>query len=120
MSEGSIDEATPFQQFVLLTVADLDSREETPAHSYDVKRTCESYGADLEGELFGGVTRQQVINALSALEEAGLLDEEEVQSPVGKWRPAYALSVPRETVLDALADDDRLGPVVARIRRSED
>lgn len=120
MAESAIESATPVQRFVLLAVVDLASREESPVHSYDVKRTCESLSEVIEGELFAGVSRQEVINALTALEEDGLLREERVESPVGKGRPAYELAVPAGTVLDALGDDGRVERVVERVRERRD
>jgi Cdc6-like AAA superfamily ATPase len=115
MSDTAVANATSFQRFVLLAIADLSARSDAPVHSYDVRRVCETRADSLDADLFGGVTRREVITALSALEDAGLLEEATVTSPVGKGRPAYELAVDPVDVLDAVADDDRLGALVARI-----
>jgi hypothetical protein len=116
MPENAVETATEFQRFVLLAVAELSTPEAEPVHSYEVKRACERHAETIDAELFGGVTRREVINALSALAETELLEEATTTSPVGKGRPAYALSVDAGDVFDALADDDRFGPLVARLR----
>lgn len=118
MSEDAIEAATPFQRLTLLAVVDLTARGEEPVHSYDVRRACETHADALEAVPFGGTSRQEVINALSDLADAGLLTEDEVRSPVGKWRPAYALAANPTTVLDALAADEQVGAVAERIRES--
>lgn len=116
MTETAVESATPFQRFVLVAVADLTDQGEEAVHSYDVKRVCEEYSDTIEQELFGGVTRREVIAALSALSEVGVLEETTVSSPVGKGRPAYRLADEVDDVLDTLANDDTVGPVVVRLR----
>lgn len=116
MPENAVETASEFQRFVLLAVAELSTPEAEPVHSYDVKTACETHAETIDAELFGGVTRREVINALSALSEAGLLEETSTTSPVGKGRPAYTLAVAPEAVFDALADDGRLGSLVERLR----
>lgn len=120
MSEQRIQAATPVQRLTLVSVADLAGRDQDPVHSYDVRRACESHTRNLEAAPFAGVSRQEVINALTELAAAGLLVEAEVTSPVGKGRPAYALAADPEAVLRALAKDDHLADIVARIRARED
>jgi hypothetical protein len=117
----ALESTTPLQRFVLLAVADLDGREESAARSFDVREFCEAHAGELDGDPFGGggITRQGVIRALSALEAEGLLRENVGdQSPVGKGRPVYSLADDPETILDALADDDHVGPVARSLRSS--
>jgi predicted ArsR family transcriptional regulator len=111
----TLDAATPFQRFVLLELAELDAADETPAFDYDVKEMCEARIDDLASEPFGGVTREQVIKALSKLEAGGLIEQATIEgaSPVGKGRPAYRLAGDRATLIEALSDDEVLG-VLAR------
>lgn len=116
MAERTIKSASPFQRIALLAVVELADRGEEPVRSYDVRRACDAHAEALEAVPFGGASRQEVINALNGLAAAGLLEEERVRSPVGKWRPAYALATSREAVLDALADDEHVGRLAGRVR----
>ena len=119
--QQALESTTPLQRFVLLAVADLDAREESGARSFDVREFCEANAEDLDGDPFGGggVTRQGIIRALSALEASGLLQENVGdQSPVGKGRPVYSLADDPGAVLDALADDDHVGPLAQSVRSS--
>ncbi|RXK46722.1 hypothetical protein [Halorientalis pallida] len=119
MPGADIEGVDPFHRFVLLSVIDLRARDDVPVHSFDVTGVCEDLldeFDELDEMVPGGVTRQRVINALSELESADLLGEKRKESPTGKGRPAYALDIAEENVLDALADDDRFAPAVERIR----
>ncbi len=113
-----IEEATPFQRFVLLAVVELDRAGETPVYSFDVRDRCAGRLDDLAGDRFGGVTREEVIKALSALAAADLLAEDrpDGESPVGKGRPAYSLAVDAAAALGTLAEDDALAPVVGELQ----
>lgn len=119
--QESLDSTTPLQRFVLLAVADLDAREGTGARSFDVREFCEEHLEKLDGNPFGGggVTRQAIIRALSALEAMGLLEENVGdRSPVGKGRPLYSLADDAEAVLGALAADEHVGPLAESVRAS--
>jgi len=117
MTDDALADVPSFQRFVLLAVAELDDRGEDSIHSYDVRAVSTERVDAVEGDIFGGVTRSEVIAALSELEAAGLLSETlDDRSPVGKGRPAYELALPAGEVLDALADDDHLGSLVERLR----
>jgi hypothetical protein len=117
----ALESTTPLQRFVLVAVADLDTREGSGARSFDVREFCEAHLEALDGDPFGGggVTRQGVIRALSELEAAGLLEENVGDtSPVGKGRPVYSLAEDPADVLAALAADDHVGPVAADVGAS--
>lgn len=116
MPDQAIEAVTPFQRLTLLAVADLVDRGETPVRSYDVRRACNEHVEALSDVPFGGASRQEVIGALNALTEAGLLSEDEVRSPVGKWRPAYDVEEQPEEILAALGNDEHVGPAVSRMR----
>ena len=121
--QEALESTTPLQRFVLLAVADLDTREDSGARSFDVREFCEAHAAELDGDPFGGggVTRQAIIRALSALEAAGLLEENVGdQSPVGKGRPVYSLAGDSGGVLEALAGDDHVGPLAESVRASNE
>ncbi|MFB6083099.1 MAG: hypothetical protein ABEJ94_02510 [Halorientalis sp.] len=119
MPGADIDGVEPFHRFVLLSVIDLRARDDVPVHSFDVTSVCEDLldeFEELDEMVPGGVTRQRVINALSELESADLLGEERKESPTGKGRPAYALDMAEEEILDRLAEDDRFADAIERIR----
>ena len=104
MLEGT----TAFQRYVVLAVFVHEDRDETPVQTFDVRDFCVDHLPALDGTPFeGGVSRESVIRALSALEEQGVLESEVVDaSPVGKGRPAYMLAVDPGSVREALVDDD--------------
>lgn len=110
----AFDAATPFQRYVLLAVFAHEQREETPVQTYDVRDFCVDHLSALGGSPFeGGVSRESIIRALSALEESGLLDSEVVDaSPVGKGRPAYTLAVDDAAIHEALLDEELFEPLV--------
>jgi DNA-binding HxlR family transcriptional regulator len=121
MTVPELDEVEPLQRFVLLAVIELRHREDVPAHSFDVTRVCEDLldeFDELSAVLPGGITRQRAITALNSLEEAGLLGKKKTESPTGKGRPAYALDIDEEGVLETLADDDRFADAVAHVRET--
>ncbi|WP_324663895.1 hypothetical protein [Haloarcula sediminis] len=107
--DTTLDSVTSFEQFVLLSVAELSAAEETPAHSYDVTTTAKDRLGEGERDAFGGIERQEVISALGSLSEAGLLATAETEDAVGKGRPAYELAVEADEVVTALTGDDAVG-----------
>lgn len=114
----AIESTSLSQRVVLLGVVELSEQGETPAHSGEVKGTCAERLREIEGDVVGGISESEVIRALNDLAAEGILSQDEVedQSPVGKGRPAYSLSVERTEALDALGEDERLGALVDKIR----
>jgi len=106
---ATLDSVGPFEQFVLLSVAELATADRTPAHSYDVTKTAKTRLDDLDRDTFGGIERQRVIRTLGSLAEDGLLAKAETTSPIGKGRPAYELAVDVDHVVSELAGDDAVG-----------
>jgi len=113
-----IESTTLTQRLVLLGVATLADRGETPAHSSAVKRACLGCLDDVKGDVVGGLSEAEVMRALNQLEAGGLVDRVAVEnpSPVGKGRPMYRLGPDPSTVLDDLAADDRVTRVVENLR----
>lgn len=72
---SALDSIDAFDRFVLLAVAELTEEGTAPAISYDVMERCRERAGGLT-EFPGGVERRKVMNALSRLTDAGLLDEE--------------------------------------------
>jgi DNA-binding PadR family transcriptional regulator len=118
MTETSLlDGTTLTDRVVLLGVADLAGRDETPTHAGQVVKTCNDAldGADVE--TVGRLSEGEVAPTLSELEAEGALDGyREDASPSGKGRPRYELAADREAVLGDLATDDRVATLVERVR----
>lgn len=114
----AIESTSLSQRVVLLGLVELSEQGTTPVHSGDVKRVCQSRLEEIEGDVVGGLSEPEAIRALNELAGAGVLSEAEVEdrSPVGKGRPTYALAADTAAVLDALAEDDRIAPLVEEIR----
>lgn len=117
----ALDDLEPFHRLVILAIVDQAELGETPVRSFEVRRVCEDRIDECDSAFGGGVTRQEVVNALSELAAAELLHEDRnPESPTGKGRPAYEPAVGPRTILDACADDAYVGSLVERIEdRSE-
>ncbi len=102
---------------VLLCLADLESAGETPAHTARVVRTTREHLDAIEEETLGKLSEAAVNRALNRLEADGLvaMADPDDRSPAGKGRPEYALAVDTDAVVDALAEDDQVGPLAARV-----
>lgn len=114
--DDAIRSRRPFEQFVLLAVVELAAHDETPAHSFEVTKRAKEHLDDVDRDPFGGVERQEVITALGALADDGLLSKERTESATGKGRPAYDLAVDPDVVIDALDDEPDVGPYAAELR----
>lgn len=113
-----LNSVKPFEQFVLISVAELAEKDQTPAHSYDVAQTAKDRLEDVERDRFGGIERQEVITALQTLADADLLNKEQAQSATGKGRPGYELAIDQDALLDEFTDTAELGGYVEAIRAS--
>jgi predicted transcriptional regulator len=80
-----------------------------------VTRTIKTHAADVDD--LGKLTEAEVDSALHSLEADGVVSAPSTDdsSPVGKGRPAYELAVDADTLLDALAGDERLASAVDRV-----
>lgn len=105
------------QRVVLLGVAELAERDETPANPAEVRQVCNDHLALEDGPVFGRLAEADVTRALYGLEEADLLRNEgpEDTSPTGKGRPLYVPAPDVEDVRETLAEDDDLEPVPAAL-----
>jgi DNA-binding HxlR family transcriptional regulator len=121
MSNADLAEQEPIHRFVLLSIIELQHREDVPAHSFDVTSVCEDMLDEFEelAELLpGGITRQRAISTLTDLEEAGLLGKQKKESPTGKGRPAYSLDIDEDAVLSSLSDDQHFTDAVEHVRET--
>lgn len=114
--EETIRSRRPFEQFVLLGVAELTIEGETPVQSHRVTETIKEQIDSLARDPFGGVERQEVVSALGSLAEDDLLSTERTTSATGKGRPAYDSEVGVKTILETLADEDEVAPYAERLQ----
>jgi hypothetical protein len=118
MSEpGDLTAATLTQRVVLLGVAELTGREETPAHAGEVVSLCIDRLDRVEGDVVGRLSEADVARALNELEATGLVERAEVgdTSAVGKGRPAYVLPMGVDRLCEAYDGDDRLAAFVDHV-----
>jgi len=113
--QETIRSRRPFEQFVLLAVAELTIEGETPVQSHRVTETIKRQIDSIERDQFGGVERQEVVSALGTLSQDDLLSTERTTSATGKGRPAYEATVGVKTILQTLADADEVGPYAERL-----
>lgn len=102
---------------VLLTVTHLSQTGETPVHTGQVIRANANHLDAVDAETLGRISEAEVSRALNRLEDKNLVEmaKQDETSPVGKGRPAYTLAVDVETVLESLADDDAVAPLVEQV-----
>lgn len=111
MSTDDLAETTFPQRIVLLALAELTSRDETPANPVTVQDTATTRLDDAD-DVVSDLSEATVSRTLNELEADGLIDKHAADtSPVGKGRPQYSLSVDAATVVSAFRNDDRLATV---------
>jgi len=105
------------ERLVLLGIADAAVAGEAPAASWEVRRRVEPMLGAVETEVVSTPNEGDAARALNRLAADPAVEEQQSDSsPTGKGRPRYSLAVDAETVLDALATDDRLEPAVETVR----
>ncbi|WP_415382974.1 hypothetical protein [Halosimplex sp. TS25] len=111
-----LESASLSTQVILAGVTELATRDETPAHAGEIRRTCNAAMDAVEGDVLGTVTEAEVARTLNELEAAGLVDgTRDATSPTGKGRPTYRLAADVGSVRARLADDERAAPLADRI-----
>ncbi|WP_339104831.1 hypothetical protein [Haloterrigena salinisoli] len=103
----AFDEISLTNQVVLLGVAELDRRGETPVQTHDLRRVCETQLEGVDVGVVGTLTEADVMRSLYRLEDEGFVEEIDTErtSPTGKGRPAYALDIAPELVTEGVADE---------------
>lgn len=106
-------------RIVLLCLVDLESTATTPAHTGEVVRESRDLLEDIEHDIVDSLSEAAVNRALNRLEADGLVEmfSAAKTSPTGKGRPKYTLAADSEEVIERLADDDEVAPLVDQIRR---
>lgn len=116
---SDLESATLSQRFALLGLVELQRRGETPADCLAVRDCCVDHLDELAIEVIGRPAEADVTRALNELAVTDLVSETRTDpSATGKGRPEYEVRVDEEAILAVLADDDRLRPVVDRVRES--
>lgn len=117
--DDALQSTTLTQRVVLVSLVSLsmDDGATEPFDPTDVRSACNDRFRDPDGPVVGRVSEADVMSALNELGPTDLLEEVDRgdTSPVGKGRPAYVLGVDAGSVLEAYADDDRLGDVVVEL-----
>ncbi|MFC7057361.1 hypothetical protein [Halovenus salina] len=117
--ELSLHETSLTERVVLLAITEAEMHDETPVASVDIRSRCLELVEQTETEQVSTPGESDIMRALSVLGTEPYTDEQQHgQSPTGKGRPQYALSVAPETVLDTLADDSRLVDTIDIVRGS--
>lgn len=106
------------QRITLLSLVRVAA--EGGSDSITVKNASEEVLERVDAEVIGSLSEQQVIRALRELAAEPFIEEHRSdRSPTGKGRPTYVLDAGPGTVLDALAEDDRLAAAVEAVRDSD-
>lgn len=105
------------QRVVIGVLAQLKREGDTPAHTGEVIRAYKDVADAITADTLGRLTEAEVNRALNELEALEVVETVETrgESPVGKGRPAYAVSVSVSTIFDLLADDDRIDTDLAMV-----
>lgn len=114
MGDGiQIDSLSLMERVVLASIVEADIEGETPVESIAVKQRAQSQLRSIETSVLGEPAERDIMRALNALgAESYLTEMQPSTSPTGKGRPLYDLDTDADTLVDALAEDARLEPVI--------
>ena len=111
-----LESASLSSQVVLAGVVDLSLHDETPAHAGEIRHATNAALEAVETDLPGTVSEADVSRTLNELEASGVVEgTRDSTSATGKGRPSYDLVPTAEAVRLALAEDDRVAPLVDRL-----
>ena len=102
------------ERIVLCCLVDLAGEGETPVNTAELREIITERLEGVGSHHVGRVAEADVMRALNGLSEQPMVSEErpDDRSPVGKGRPVYDLTVDPAPLREALADDDRLRPIL--------
>lgn len=105
------------ERLVLLGIADAVVAGKAPVASWEVRQHLEPMLDYVDAEVVSTPNEGDTARALNRLVTDPAVEEHQSDSsPTGKGRPQYTLAADTETVLEALATDDRLEPAVDAVR----
>ena len=100
---------------VLAGLATLNDADETPAHAGEIRQACTETLDSVAGDVLGTLDKAAVSRSLNELEAETLVEATRAEtSATGKGRPRYDIAVDRTELLDTLAEDDRVSPLLER------
>lgn len=107
-------------RIVLLCLVDLENAASTPVHTGEVVRESRDLLETVERDLMDSLSEAAVNRALNRLEADGLVEMSTPSgtSPTGKGRPKYTLAVDTSEVLEPLAGDDEVAPIVDHVQNA--
>lgn len=113
MDEGSeFDDASLTERFVLLALAEVEERGQTPANALALLDRCREREAERSEVVCGRFSEADLVSACRSLAGRGLVAEADAgeTSPAGKGRPEYELSdaVDAAAVKGLAREDERL------------
>ncbi|AZH24633.1 hypothetical protein [Haloplanus aerogenes] len=114
---ADLESTTLTQRLTLISVTQLATDGETPAHAGEIARACSRRVDDVDADVIGSVSEAATTRALNELEAEGLvrMATDGSDSPVGKGRPEYEPALDRTTLLKAFDDDERLEQLLDRL-----
>lgn len=113
----SVESLSLVQRLALLSIASAVAEGNDPVDSREVREESETLLDAVETDVMGKPTERDVMRALSALgSEPYVAEQQSDESPTGKGRPTYTLTVGVQAVFDVLAEDEQLDTAVNRVR----
>ncbi len=102
---------------VVLCLADLELHESLPTHTGEIVRETRECLETVDADTIGKPSEAEIKRALNRLEADGVVEMVDTgeRSPTGKGRPAYALAVGTDTILEALAGDEDVRALAERV-----
>lgn len=112
-----LDSTTLTQRLTLISVAQLATRGETPAHAGEISRACARNIDAVDADVVSSVSEAATTRALNELEAEDLvrMATDGSDSPVGKGRPEYEPGLDTSTLVTALDDDERFDELLDRL-----
>jgi len=113
----SVDSLSLVQRLALLSIATAVAEGEDPVDSRGVREQSGRLLDAVDSDVVSKPSERDVMRALSALGTEPYIEEQQAdQSPTGKGRPTYTLTVSVEAIFGILAEDEQLAGAVERVQ----